>query len=115
MARRSRSKAGRALKSAGDRVLGWLTVAALGLLRRLDRKRMANLVGGLMRRVGPWLPEHRIGRDNLAAAFPDKSPQEIEKILAGVWDNLGRVRGRVRAYRPHDHLQSGSRAAARRP
>ena len=43
-----------------------------------------------MRRVGPWLPEHRIGRDNLAAAFPDKSPQEIEKILAGVWDNLGR-------------------------
>ena len=90
MARRPRSKAGRALKSAGDRVLGWLTIAALGLLRRLDRRRMANLVGGLMRRVGPWLPEHRIGRDNLAAAFPDKSPQEIEKILAGVWDNLGR-------------------------
>src|SRR5436190_18326951 len=90
MARRPRSKAGRALKRAGDRVLGWLTIAALGLLRRLDRKRMANLVGGLMRRVGPWLPEHRIGRDNLAAAFPDKSPHEIEKILAGVWDNLGR-------------------------
>jgi KDO2-lipid IV(A) lauroyltransferase len=90
MARRPRSKAGRALKSAGDRVLGWLTIAALGLLRSFDRKRMANLVGGLMRRVGPWLPEHRIGRDNLAAAFPDKSPQEIEKILAGVWDNLGR-------------------------
>ena len=44
-----------------------------------------------MRRVGPWLPEHKIGRENLAAAFPDKSPQEIETILAGVWENLGRV------------------------
>ena len=41
--------------------------------------------------VGPWLPEHRIGRANLAAAFPEKSPAEIETILRGVWDNLGRV------------------------
>jgi 3-oxoacyl-[acyl-carrier-protein] synthase II len=37
------------------------------------------------------LREHRIGRDNLTAAFPEKSPAEIETILAGVWDNLGRV------------------------
>jgi KDO2-lipid IV(A) lauroyltransferase len=43
------------------------------------------------RSVGPWLPEHRLGRANLAAAFPDKSADEIERILAGVWDNLGRV------------------------
>jgi KDO2-lipid IV(A) lauroyltransferase len=90
MARRPRSKAGRALKSAGDLILGWLTITALGLLRRLDRKRMANMIGPMMRHVGPWLPEHRIGRSNLAAAFPDKSPEDIEKILGGVWDNLGR-------------------------
>jgi KDO2-lipid IV(A) lauroyltransferase len=44
-----------------------------------------------MRTIGPWLPEHCVGRANLAAAFPDKSPQEIEQILQGVWDNLGRV------------------------
>ena len=44
-----------------------------------------------MRRLGPWLPEHRVGRANLAAAFPEKSPAEIEQILRGVWDNLGRV------------------------
>jgi KDO2-lipid IV(A) lauroyltransferase len=44
-----------------------------------------------MRAVGPWLPEHKVGRANLAAAFPDKSPQEIETILGGVWENLGRV------------------------
>jgi Kdo2-lipid IVA lauroyltransferase/acyltransferase len=118
MARTPRSKAGRALKSAGDRVLGWLTIAALGLLRRFDRKRMANLVGGLMRHVGPWLPEHKIGRDNLAAAFPDKSPQEIEKILAGVWDNLGRYAAefahidRMTIYNPETSRQpAGSDAA----
>ena len=33
----------------------------------------------------------RIGRANLTAAFPEKSPEEIETILAGVWDNLGRI------------------------
>ena len=37
------------------------------------------------------LREHRIGRANLTAAFPEKSPEEIETILAGVWDNLGRI------------------------
>jgi KDO2-lipid IV(A) lauroyltransferase len=61
------------------------------ILRCIDRKRMANFLGWLMRIVGPWLPEHRIGRANLAAAFPDKSPAEIATILTGVWDNLGRV------------------------
>jgi Kdo2-lipid IVA lauroyltransferase/acyltransferase len=35
--------------------------------------------------------EQRIGRANLTAAFPEKSPAEIESILAGVWDNLGRL------------------------
>jgi KDO2-lipid IV(A) lauroyltransferase len=60
-------------------------------LRRTDPDRMADLAAAVLRRVGPWLPEHRIGRANLAAAFPDKTPQEIERILAGVWDNLGRV------------------------
>ena len=44
-----------------------------------------------MRKTGPLFKEHRLGRENLRAAFPEKSDAEIEKILAGVWDNLGRV------------------------
>jgi Kdo2-lipid IVA lauroyltransferase/acyltransferase len=44
-----------------------------------------------MRTIGPLLKEHRIGRANLTAAFPDKSAAEIDTILSGVWDNLGRV------------------------
>src|SRR5204863_9518295 len=92
MARRSPAlKVLRPLKGAFERVLGWLIVGTLAVLRRIKRQRMANFAGRLMRVVGPWLPEHKVGRENLRAAFPEKSPQEIEKILAGVWDNLGRV------------------------
>ncbi len=61
------------------------------LIRRFDRVRASDAMAALMRRIGPWIPEHKTGRANLAAAFPDKSPAEIEAILAGVWDNLGRV------------------------
>src|SRR6185436_4560086 len=30
------------------------------------------------------------GRANLVAAFPDKSSDEIDAIMRGVWENLGR-------------------------
>ena len=63
----------------------------LRTIRLIDRKRMADFTGAFMRLLGPLLKEHRIGRTNLAAAFPEKSPAEIEQILRGVWDNLGRV------------------------
>jgi Kdo2-lipid IVA lauroyltransferase/acyltransferase len=81
----------RRLKTWFDAAVGGLAVAALKLLRRTDHRRMARRIGRLMPAVGPWLPEHKVGRDNLAAAFPDKSRDEIEAILAGVWENLGRV------------------------
>jgi Kdo2-lipid IVA lauroyltransferase/acyltransferase len=79
------------LKRTLDAIIGAVAVALLRLIRLTNRKRMANLAGRLMRAIGPWLPEHRVGRDNLRAAFPGKPVDEIEKILAGVWDNLGRV------------------------
>jgi KDO2-lipid IV(A) lauroyltransferase len=70
--------------------MGALTLAILRAIRLTDRRRTADFWGAFMRRIGPWLPEHRIGRANLAAAFPGRSAAEIEQILAGVWDNLGR-------------------------
>jgi Kdo2-lipid IVA lauroyltransferase/acyltransferase len=78
-------------KAGIDAGLGSLAVAMLRMIRATNRKRMANFAGGFMRTLGPRLKEHRIGRDNLIAAFPDKSSAEIEAILCGVWDNLGRV------------------------
>ena len=77
--------------SIRDAVLGRLAVGALKAIRWTDPYRMSDFAGNLMRRVGPKLREHRIGQANLRLAFPEKSDEEIERILAGVWDNLGRI------------------------
>jgi Kdo2-lipid IVA lauroyltransferase/acyltransferase len=74
-----------------DGMVGAITVGLLSAIKRMDRKRTADFAGAFMRRIGPLLPEHRIGRENLHAAFPGKSVAQIEAILAGVWDNLGRI------------------------
>jgi len=79
-------------KTIGD-LLAPLTVVVLRGLRLLDPDRTARFTGRAMQRIGPWLKEHRIGRDNLAAAFPEKSSSEIEAILAKVWENLGMFAG----------------------
>src|SRR5437763_4587590 len=79
------------LKRAIDVIIGPPAVGLLKVLRRADPDRSADRASRLLRRIGPLLPAHRVGRANLVAAFPEKSPEEIEKILLGVWDNLGRV------------------------
>jgi KDO2-lipid IV(A) lauroyltransferase len=84
-------RAGRELKVATNALLGWLAAGMLRTIRVTNRKRMSDLAAAFMRALGPRLKEHRIGRANLTAAFPEKSPSEIESILCGVWDNLGRV------------------------
>src|SRR5882672_4473918 len=81
----------RGFKKAFDPIVGFIAVTLLKLIRRGDRARFANAAGRFMRRVGPWHPKHKVGRANLAAAFPEKSASAIEEILGGVWDNLGRV------------------------
>jgi KDO2-lipid IV(A) lauroyltransferase len=79
------------LKHLLDSTAGALTVGLLSAIKHTDRRRMANFAGAFMRKIGPLFPEHRIGREQLHAAFPEKSDAEIEKILGGVWDNLGRI------------------------
>ena len=72
-------------------VAGRMAALLLRIVRRIDPDRLADLCAGLMRRVGPHLAYQRTGRENLQAAFPEKSVAEIEQILLGVWDNLGRI------------------------
>ena len=78
-------------KSAGDQAIGVLLTLILRTIRYFDRLWVSNVFAAIARTIGPWTGEHRIGRANLAAAFPEKPPDEIERVLAGVWDNLGRV------------------------
>lgn len=72
-------------------VAGASAVGLVHAIKHVDRRWSADFAGAFMRKAGPLLKEHRLGRDNLRAAFPKKSDVEIENILAGVWDNLGRV------------------------
>jgi len=65
--------------------------AAFGLVRLLPVDWASALGGIVARTIGPRLPVSEVGRRNLAAAFPEKSAAEIERILRGVWDNLGRT------------------------
>jgi KDO2-lipid IV(A) lauroyltransferase len=100
--RRRVRRAERRIKTAADALLGVLAVAMLRMLRVVPRRPMSDFAAAFMRALGPWLKEHRIGRANLVAAFPEKSRIEIDQILRGVWDNLGRVAAEF----PHiDRLQ----------
>jgi KDO2-lipid IV(A) lauroyltransferase len=88
---RTRARLRHATKSLGEAAIGALTVGLLRTTRYFDPEKTANAFSRIAGLIGPRLREQRIGRANLTAAFPEKSPEEIEAILAGVWDNLGRV------------------------
>jgi KDO2-lipid IV(A) lauroyltransferase len=87
------SKPYRSIKLGLDFLVAALARFIVRRLRRLDPDASSNFMGKLTRRVGPWLLVSRVGRKNLRAAYPEKSAAEIEAILGGVWDNLGRVVG----------------------
>jgi KDO2-lipid IV(A) lauroyltransferase len=55
---------------------------------------MASATGGfILRRIGPHLPVTAVARRNLSRAFPEKGAAELEKIVTGMWENIGRVIG----------------------
>jgi KDO2-lipid IV(A) lauroyltransferase len=88
---RARARIREVTKPIAEAAVGALTIGMLRTTRYFDPIKTANLFGRIARSIGPMMREQRIGRANLTAAFPEKSPAEIETILAGVWDNLGRV------------------------
>jgi KDO2-lipid IV(A) lauroyltransferase len=80
-------------RRAIDYVTAAITRRFVRALARLDPDASSDFMGRFARTFGPWLPANRVGRANLRAAFPEKSKAEIEAILSGVWENLGRVAG----------------------
>jgi KDO2-lipid IV(A) lauroyltransferase len=83
----------RQLSLYGERVLGRLVKWLIWLLGRADPDRASDFCGAVARRIGPYLPAHRIGQSNLRAAFPRQDAVWIEATLREAWDNLGRVAG----------------------
>jgi KDO2-lipid IV(A) lauroyltransferase len=89
--RQAARRFGRAVKAAGGAVFGRFVVLLLKAAGRTDPDRMSDFGSRIFRIVGPWLPEHRVGRANLTAAFPHWSTAEVARVLDGAWDNLGRI------------------------
>jgi KDO2-lipid IV(A) lauroyltransferase len=95
-----------------DRLLGRVAAWLVAWLRRGDPDRASDRWGALVRRIGPWLPAHRIGQANLRAAVPEKDAAWIDATLREAWENLGRVIGefvhlhRIWDYDP-DHPNAG--------
>jgi KDO2-lipid IV(A) lauroyltransferase len=88
---RTKARMRDAIKPISEAAVGALTIGLLRTTRYFDPIKTANLFGRIAGLIGPLTREQRIGRANLTAAFPEKSAEEIEAILAGVWDNLGRL------------------------
>jgi KDO2-lipid IV(A) lauroyltransferase len=88
---RTKARLRDAAKPLAEATVGAATIALLRTTRYFDPFKTADFFGRASQFIGRRLREDRIGRENLKAAFPEKSPEEIETILAGVWDNLGRI------------------------
>lgn len=74
-----------------ESVAGGAVVQILRLTWRLNLKRSSDLITGVIRKIGPRLRGHRTARAQLVHAFPEKSSVEVEELLDGMWDNIGRV------------------------
>lgn len=68
-----------------------LLALLLGLSKILPVTWASNFGGFVGRCVGPRLAASRKAVHNISSSFPDKPATEIEKIVIGMWDNLGRV------------------------
>ena len=63
----------------------------LSFCRLLGLDRSSALGGWLGRRLGPKLGISRRARRNIERAMPELAPAEVDRIIAAMWENLGRT------------------------
>lgn len=74
-----------------DRIEAWAATLLFGALGLLPIEWASALGGAAARRIGPLLGVSQRARTNLRRAFPEHPTTEIERIVAAMWGNLGRV------------------------
>src|SRR5438270_3154076 len=74
-----------------DRLEAWGAAFLFGGFKLLPLDCASALGGALARRIGPFLSVSKHARRNLNRAFPELSETEIARVVAGMWDNLGRL------------------------
>ncbi len=98
------------------RLADWLEARGAALLfgafRLLPIDWASALAGGLARRIGPFLGISKRARSNLRRAFPQSTEAEVERIIGGMWDNLGRVAAeyphlrKIRVFAPDGRVET---------
>ena len=65
--------------------------AIIGAFRLFNIDRASAIGGWIGRKLIAPTKFSNLARENLHAAFPEKSSEDVETIICGMWDNLGRV------------------------
>jgi KDO2-lipid IV(A) lauroyltransferase len=98
-----------------DRAEALAAAAFFAAMRALPLD-VASAIGGATGRwIGPRLGISRRARRNLHAALPELSAAEIERLVRGMWDNLGRVAAefphlrRIQAFEPGGLVETSGR------
>jgi KDO2-lipid IV(A) lauroyltransferase len=96
----------------GQRIEAALAGLAMRLFGALSRPRASAVGGWIARTIGPRLGITRRARRNLARALPGLDQAAQDRVLAEMWDNLGRVVGEfphlktMDAYTPDAAIQA---------
>ncbi|MEO1043231.1 MAG: lysophospholipid acyltransferase family protein [Pseudomonadota bacterium] len=76
----------------GKRIEAALFLSTLKLLKLLSIEQAADLMGRILRTVGPFISAvHKRGDANLKLIYPEMTDAERSAILRDVWDNFGRI------------------------
>lgn len=68
-----------------------LLLTLVGLVRLMPVDTAAAVSARIWGLIAPRLRRHQRALDNLAIAYPEKTPAEREAIARAMWENLGRV------------------------
>lgn len=79
------------LQRVAWRLQAWAARALVALIRLLPFAVASNLGGFLGRVIGPRVGISRRAWKNIHRALPDKTDGDIDAIVRGMWDNLGRL------------------------
>jgi Kdo2-lipid IVA lauroyltransferase/acyltransferase len=94
------------------RIEAWFAALAFCGFGLLPLDRASALGGAIAARIGPRLGVTKRARLNLRQALPDLTSSEIETILRGMWDNLGRVAAeyphlrRIKVFEPGGRIET---------
>lgn len=78
-------------KRAADYVVAQLLFGLLRLVRLLPAETGLAFADRTARLLGPLTPRHRLAKDNLRQAYPEKDEAWVERIARENWGQMGRI------------------------